>query len=100
METLEQLRVAPDGCALDADNHIWAADGIGGRCIRVARGGEIVDEVKPPGGLGVFACALGGPGGHSLLLCCAPDYFENNRRETREAVLLTTEVAVPGAGLQ
>jgi sugar lactone lactonase YvrE len=100
METLEQLRVAPDGCALDADNHIWAADGIGGRCIRVARGGEIVDEVKPPGGLGVFACALGGPAGHTLLLCCAPDYFENNRRDTREAVLLTTEVAVPGSGLR
>ena len=99
MSTLEQLRVAPDGCALDAENHIWAADGIGGRCIRVARGGEIVDEVRPPGGLGVFACALGGETGRTLLLCCAPDYFENNRREAREAVLLTTEVDVPHAGL-
>jgi sugar lactone lactonase YvrE len=98
-ETLKQLRVAVDGCTLDADNHIWAADARGGRCIRVARGGEIVDEVRPPGGLGVFACALGGAGGRTLLLCCAPDYFESNRRETREAVLLTTKVAVPHAGL-
>ncbi len=99
MATLEQLRVAPDGCTLDAENHIWAADGIGGRCIRVARGGEIIEEVRPPGGLGVFACALGGETGRTLLLCCAPDYFENNRRVAREAVLITTEVDVPHAGL-
>jgi sugar lactone lactonase YvrE len=99
IETLQQLRVAVDGCTLDADNHLWAADAIGGRCIRVARGGEIVDEVRAPQGLGIFACALGGSDGRTLLLCCAPDYFENNRRDTREAVLLTTEVAVPHAGL-
>ena len=99
MSTLEQLRVAPDGCTLDAENHIWAADAIGGRCIRVAEGGEIVDEVRPPGGLGVFACALGGDSGRTLLLSCAPDYFENNRKEAREAVLITTEVEVPHAGL-
>ncbi len=99
MTTFEQLRVAPDGCTLDAENHVWAADAIGGRCIRVARGGEIADEIRPPGGLGVFACALGGDSGRTLLLCCAPDYFENNRKEAREAVLITTEVDVPHAGL-
>ena len=99
MSTLEQLRAAPDGCTLDAENHVWAADAIGSRCIRVAKGGEIVDEVRPPGGLGVFACALGGETGRTLLLCCAPDFFENNRREAREAVLITTEVEIPHAGL-
>ncbi len=98
-DTLAQLRVAPDGCGLDAQNHIWAADGIGGRCIRVAQGGGIADEIRPPDGLGVFACMLGGDDGRTLLLCCAPDYFEANRREAREAVLLTTEVAVPHAGV-
>jgi sugar lactone lactonase YvrE len=98
-DTLAQLRVAPDGCGLDAQNHIWAADGIGGRCIRVAQGGAIADEIRPPEGLGVFACMLGGDDGRTLLLCCAPDYFEANRREAREAVLLTTEVEVPHAGL-
>jgi sugar lactone lactonase YvrE len=99
IDTLEQLRVAPDGCALDAEQHIWAADGIGGRCIRVARGGDIVDEVRAPEGLGIFACMLGGDDGRTLLLCAAPDYFEANRRETREAVLLTTRVDAPHAGL-
>lgn len=99
VDTIGQLRVAPDGCGLDAEGHIWAADGIGGRCIRVSQGGDIVDEIGAPDGLGVFACMLGGDDGRTLLLCCAPDYFEANRRDTREAVLLTTTVAVPHAGL-
>jgi sugar lactone lactonase YvrE len=99
IDTLVQLRVAPDGCTLDAEMHIWAADAIGGRCIRVAGGGEIVDEIRAPEGLGIFACALGGEDGRTLLLCCAPDYFEANRKEAREAVLLTTQVDVPHAGL-
>jgi hypothetical protein len=42
---------------------------------------------------------LGGEDGRTLLLCAAPDYFEANRRDTREAVLLTTRVEVPHAGL-
>lgn len=29
----------------------------------------------------------------------APDFFEDQRRERRDAVLLTTEVSVPHAGL-
>ncbi len=98
-DTLAQIVVAPDGCALDAENHIWAADGIGGPCIRIAPGGEIVDRIPLPSGLGVFACMLGGEDGRTLLLCAAPDYFEANRRDAREAVLLTTTVEVPHAGL-
>jgi sugar lactone lactonase YvrE len=90
---------APDGCALDAEGHIWSADGSGGRAGRIAPGGEIVDEVRAPGGLGVFACMLGGDDGRTLLLCAAPDFFEHRRRDKREAVLLTTTVDVPHAGL-
>ena len=89
----------PDGCGLDAENHIWAADALNGRCIRVAEGGAIVDEARPPEGLGVYACMLGGDDGRTLLMCCAPDYFEHNRREKREALLVTTTVDVPRAGL-
>jgi len=60
--------------------------------------GEVVDEVKGTHP-GAFACMLGGSEGRTLLLCCAPDYFAANRRQAREAVLLTTKVAVPHAGL-
>jgi len=97
-DTLGQVAVGPDGCALDAEGHIWAADALGNRCIRVAPGGEIVDVVPAPEGLGIFACMLGGPTGTTLLLCAAPDFFEHARAAAREAVLLTTEVAVPHAG--
>lgn len=98
-ESFPQLKFAPDGCALDAENCIWAADAIGGRCARVAQGGEIVDEIKAPEGLGIFACMLGGEDGRTLLLCAAPDFFEANRVQAREAMLLTTVVDVPHAGL-
>jgi sugar lactone lactonase YvrE len=90
---------APDGCALDAEGHIWSADGVGGRAARIAPGGEIVEEVHAPDGLGVFACMLGGDDGRTLLLCAAPDFLEHRRRDKREAVLLTTTVDVPHAGL-
>jgi sugar lactone lactonase YvrE len=98
-ETLPQLKFAPDGCALDAEEHIWAADAVGARCCRVAEGGRIVDEIPAPEGLGIFACMLGGTEGRTLLLCAAPDFAEANRSQAREAVLLTTEVDVPHAGL-
>ena len=35
----------------------------------------------------------------ALLLCAAPDFFEHNRAVAREAVLFTTTVDVPHAGL-
>jgi sugar lactone lactonase YvrE len=98
-EMLPKITVGPDGCTLDADGHIWAADEAGGRCIRIAPGGEIVDEIRTPEGLGCYACALGGEDGRTLLICAAPDFFEANRRQSREAVLLTTVVESPHAGL-
>jgi sugar lactone lactonase YvrE len=98
-ERLAGLVVSPDGCTLDAEGRIWAADALGNRVVRVAEGGEIVDEIAGPDGMGVYACQLGGEAGTTLLLCCAPDFFEHNRAEAREAVLCTVEVDVPHAGL-
>jgi sugar lactone lactonase YvrE len=91
--------VAPDGCALDAAGHIWAADALGNRLVRVAPGRGVVEEVAGPGGLGVYACMLGGDDGRTLLACCAPDFDEHARSAAREAVLVTTRVDVPHAGL-
>jgi sugar lactone lactonase YvrE len=98
-ETLAKLQFGPDGCALDAEGCIWSADEVGARCVRLAEGGEIVDEVKMPDGLDVFACMLGGDDGRTLLMCAAPDFDEQARSAKHEAVLLTTAVDVPHAGL-
>ena len=98
-ETLGQLRFGPDGCGLDAEEHIWSADEVAARCVRIAPGGEIVAEVAMPEGLNVFACMLGGDDGRTLVMCAAPDFLEHARSASREAVLLTTSVEVPHAGL-
>src|SRR4051794_3174127 len=98
-EGLPLLKAAPDGCTLDAEGCVWAADGLGGPLRRIAEGAEIRDEIAPPDGLGVFACALGGDDGRTLLMCAAPDFAEENRKNAREALLLTTRVEVPHAGL-
>ncbi len=96
---LGAVTFAPDGCALDAEGHIWAANALGGVLSRVAPGGEIVEEVAMPDGLGVFACGLGGHDGRTLIACAAPDFHEGPRKAAREAVLLTTTVEAPRAGL-
>jgi sugar lactone lactonase YvrE len=98
-ETLPKLKFGPDGCGLDAEEHIWSADEVNARCARVAEGGEIVDEIAAPEGLNFFACMLGGEDGRTLLICAAPDYLEANRTQARDAQLLTTTVDVPHAGL-
>jgi sugar lactone lactonase YvrE len=90
--------VAPDGCCLDAEGHIWAADAIGNRCVRVAEGGAVVDEVRAPNGLGVYGCMLGGEDGRTLLMCCAPGFQEHERAAANDAVLMTVGVEVPHAG--
>ncbi len=98
-ETLGKLEVGPDGCRLDAEIHIWCADEVNARCIRIAPGGEIVDQILAPDGLNFFACMLGGEDGRTLLICAAPDFAEDSRKANREAVLLTAEVDIPHAGL-
>ena len=98
-ETLGLLQIGPEGCGLDAEEHIWCADEVGARCLRVAPGGEIVAEIPMPEGLDVFACMLGGDDGRTLLMCAAPDFSEEARSANHEAVLLTTTVDVPHAGL-
>ena len=96
---LGAVSFAPDGCALDAEGHVWAANALGGPLCRIAPGDGIVDEIAVPEGLGAFACGLGGEDGRTLIVCAAPDFDEEARSAAREAVLLTATVEVPHAGL-
>jgi sugar lactone lactonase YvrE len=88
--------LAPDGCGLDAEGMVWAADALHGCVVRLREGGEIVETI--PAGTGVFACMLGGPDGRTLYVCAAPDFSEVNRRAAREAQLLAVRVDVPRGG--
>jgi sugar lactone lactonase YvrE len=96
-EALGALAVAPDGLCADAEGAIWVADALNHRVLRVAEGGEILEEIST-GHLGVYACMLGGEDGRTLFLCAAPSFAEHERRPAREGVLLSTTVDVPHAG--
>jgi sugar lactone lactonase YvrE len=97
-EALVPNAVGPDGICADADGAVWVADALGHRVLRVREGGKIVEEVST-GDVGVYACMLGGDDGRTLFMCVAPTFFEHERRDTREAQLLSCRVDVPHAGL-
>ena len=96
-EAMGDAVLAPDGCCLDAEGAMWVADAVFGRLVRVAEGGEILEQIEPGGG--VFACMLGGSDGKTLYACAAPDFFEEPRKAATEARLLAIRVDVPRAGL-
>lgn len=95
---LAGLDLILDGCTIDAEGAIWAADPKNARAIRVREGGEIVEEIPGPDGQNVFACMLGGDDGRTLLLCLAPGLVDNDRLGGLAATLRTVRVDVPHAG--
>jgi sugar lactone lactonase YvrE len=97
-ELLRQVDVAPDGICLDAEGAVWVADAKKGRLIRVAEGGEILEELKTDG-LGVFACMLGGDNERTLFACVAPTFNETEASANHRAAIWMTNVDVPRAGL-
>ena len=97
-ELFNQVDVAPDGICLDAEGAIWVADALHGRLIRVAQGGEILEQIETDG-LGVFACMLGGDSGRTLFACVAPTFNEAEASANHRATIWMTDVDVPRAGL-
>jgi len=95
---LRELAVAPDGICLDAEGAVWVADATHQRLLRVAEGGRILDELTA-GGLGLFACMLGGDDGRTLFVCAAPTFREAEAAANHRASILMTKVGVPHAGL-
>lgn len=94
---VERSTIVPDGLALDAEGAVWIADCVNQRAARIAKGGEILDDVSTAPN-GVFAVALGGADGKTLFLCVAPDFDEGKRSAAREGFIAATQVDVPHAG--
>jgi sugar lactone lactonase YvrE len=97
VKALVDAVVAPDGCSLDAEGALWVADAAGNRVIRVAEGGEILEEIKT--GDGVYCTVLGGARGTTLFMAAAPNFIAAERKATRLGKVVMTVVDVPRAGL-
>jgi sugar lactone lactonase YvrE len=96
-EVIAQVSVWPDGIALDAAGAVWVANPFGREVLRVVEGGQITDRLSA-GALACYACALGGPDGHTLFVCAAPPFLDEAARRTRRSArLLTCHVSVPAA---
>jgi sugar lactone lactonase YvrE len=89
--------VVPDGCTLDAEGAIWAANALGTDVVRVREGGEIVERVDL--GQPTYACALGGDDGCTLFVLSADSHDEEVVAGRGTGVIRTVRVDVPHAGL-
>ena len=99
-EVIPAVEFAPDGCTLDAEGCIWAADSLHHRCARIAPGGEILEEIPTPNDDRVFYGAmLGGADGRTLLLCAAPDWRQERPEGELASEIYSVVVDVPHAGL-
>ncbi|HWD06111.1 MAG TPA: SMP-30/gluconolactonase/LRE family protein [Amycolatopsis sp.] len=95
---LNAAEVAADGMSeRDEDGAIWVADPTHRRVLRVAEGGEVLDEIVVDG-LSAYAVALGGADGRTLFLAVAPSHFKSERAHTRDSALISRRVGVPLAG--
>jgi sugar lactone lactonase YvrE len=92
---LAELGVAPDGICLDAEGAVWVACPVTNRCVRVAEGGVLLDEVSL--GRGTFACVLGGSDGLTLFVCTADTHEPEAARAARSGRIEAVTVDVPAA---
>jgi sugar lactone lactonase YvrE len=87
-----------DGMCLDAEGAVWTACPFTGRCLRIAEGGQVLDEVKGTHP-GAFACVLGGDDRRTLYLCTAPTHVAEQTLAAHEGRIEAVTVDVPGAGI-
>ncbi len=89
----------PDGICLDAEGAIWMASPVNNRVLRVAEGGEVLDEIHTSEERQPFACMLGGDDRRTLFVCTALESDPESCRRHRAGRIEMCRVDVPGAGL-
>jgi sugar lactone lactonase YvrE len=86
----------PDGMCMDTSGAVWVA--CHGRVVRVAEGGDVLDEIDMGTTLAT-AVALGGIDGRTLLITASDSYDRSVMANNPTGKLFTVQVDVPGAGL-
>jgi sugar lactone lactonase YvrE len=87
----------PDGITLDADGAIWIANPIAPECVRIARGGEVLEVIDT--GAPCYACMLGGDDGRTLFMLTALTSLAHEAAAAANGKLLIATVDSPHAGL-
>ena len=95
MTMLHEAVLASDGCAIDVEDCIWAADSANNRLCRVAEGKGVIEQIAGPPGGDIYACALGGDDGRSLLACWAPSFDPATCGGRAELYVQTVAVPAP-----
>ncbi|THD45167.1 MAG: SMP-30/gluconolactonase/LRE family protein [Bradyrhizobium sp.] len=88
----------PDGICLDAQGAVWYADVASKRCVRVRKGGEVLQVIDLD--RGCFACVLGGEDRKTLYMLATEwrGVDQSIAGGARTGQVLTIEAAAPGAG--
>ena len=87
----------PDGICLDAEGAIWIASPTTNACVRLRKGGEVLQRIQTD--KSAFACMLGGDGRRLLYVCTAGSHDPARQRASRDGRIESYAVHVPGAGL-
>jgi sugar lactone lactonase YvrE len=85
---------APDGICVDAQGAVWVANAHGPECLRVARGGKVLDRVRTS--QLAYSCALGGPDRRTLFIATAPTFIEEEVEKQTAGRIEMSRVEVAG----
>ena len=86
----------PDGICLDAQGAVWFANPLAPECVRIAKGGQVLQVVETD--QPCFACMLGGPDGQTLFMLTAGTSVAAAAAQERTGNVLVTRVVAPHAG--
>jgi sugar lactone lactonase YvrE len=87
----------PDGICMDVEGAVWYADVPNKRCVRVRKGGEVLQTVQLD--RGCFACMLGGEDGATLYIMAAEWLgMQNMVGAPRTGQVVSAKAPAPHAG--
>ena len=87
----------PDGICLDADGAIWVANPIAPQCLRIAKGGEVLEVIDTS--QACYACMLGGDDGRTLFMLTAASSDQEAAAASATGKILVATVEAGRAGL-
>lgn len=82
----------PDGIAMQGSDRLWVADPHQRRLLCVARGGQVLHEMRLED-TRPYACAIGGPQGRTLYVCCAPGFKRDSCMRLKLGKVLAFDLA-------